>query len=130
LIFRAVSSRVGETVIQESNSMNLGETYCKYIIDNDLPQVINDTAQHDISVSLPVTQMIPIKSHISVPIHREDGSIFGMFCCIGQRVNPNLSESDVELMKDYAEQVASKIQNISIAALTASRFMPSVVTNL
>ena len=84
-VFRAVSAPGLEAMIQPSQSMDLREVYCKHIIDGNLPRLMPDTSRHKIATDLPITQMIPIGSHLSVPVHRPDGSIFGMFCFLSRQ---------------------------------------------
>lgn len=90
LVFRAVRSPGIESIIQTSNSLDLRETYCKYVLDGSLPPMIVDTAAHQIAVDLPVTQIIPIRSHVSVPLTLADGSVFDMVCCLARDVRSDL----------------------------------------
>lgn len=83
-VFHAVSAPGLEAMIRPSQSMDLREVYCKHILDGGLPSLITDTSQHAIATDLPITQMIPIGSHLSVPVRRADGTVFGMFCFLSR----------------------------------------------
>ncbi|MCQ0969536.1 hypothetical protein MLD63_03680 [Paracoccus sp. TK19116] len=109
LVFRAVRSPGFESVIQTSNSLDLKETYCKYVLDGSLPPLIVDTATHQIAIDLPVTQMIPIRSHVSVPLTLVDGSVFGMVCCLARDVRADLPEDSPARLSDYARKIALRL---------------------
>ena len=108
-VFRAVSAPGLEAMIKPSDSMDLREVYCKHIIDGNLPQLMSDTSQHQIAVELPITQMIPIGSHLSVPVRRADGSVFGMFCFLSRSARPDLGADALALVETRAAAVAARI---------------------
>lgn len=112
-VFRAVSAPGLEAMIQPSQSMDLREVYCKHIIDGDLPRLMPDTSAHRIATDLPITQMIPIGSHLSVPVHRADGSIFGMFCCLSREARPDLTEDALHLVTTHSALVADRLGTLS-----------------
>ena len=106
-VFRAVSAPGLEALIQPSQSMDLREVYCKHILDGGLPRLMGDTSQHAIAVDLPITRMIPIGSHLSVPVHRADGSVFGMFCFLSRTTRTDLDDAALHLVETQSRQVAS-----------------------
>lgn len=112
-VFRAVSAPGLEAMIRPSQSMDLREIYCKHIIDGDLPRLMPDTSLHRIATDLPITQMIPIGSHLSVPVHRADGSGFGMFCCLSRQARPDLCQDALHLMETHSARVAIKLDSLA-----------------
>lgn len=108
-VFRAVSAPGLEAMISPSQSMDLREVYCKHILDGGLPNLITDTGDHAIAVDLPITQMIPIGSHLSVPVHRADGSVFGMFCFLSRHPRPDLGPDALDMVWSGSAQVAMRI---------------------
>jgi hypothetical protein len=58
---------------------------------------------------MPITQAIPIGKHISVPIRMPDGSVYGMFCCLGFAADRSLREHDLQMLKAFADLAASEI---------------------
>lgn len=115
-VFRAVSAPGLEALIQPSQAMDLREVYCKHIIDGRLPQLMTNTSAHPIAVELPITQMIPIGSHLSVPVRRKDGSIFGMFCFLSRHPRPDLGADDLALVQAKSDDVAARIGGLSARA--------------
>ena len=58
---------------------------------------------------MPITQAIPIGKHISVPIRMLDGSIYGMFCCLGFGADRSLRDRDLQMLKAFADLAAFEI---------------------
>lgn len=111
-VFRAVSVPGLEALIQPSQSMDLREVYCKHIIDGRLPRLMRDTSLHTIATDLPITQMIPIGSHLSVPVHRPDGSVFGMFCFLSRQARPDLTDDALDLVEAQSALVAQQLGSL------------------
>lgn len=108
-VFRAVSAPGLEAMISPSQSMDIREVYCKYILDGNLPSLMPDTSLHQIATDLPITQMIPIGSHLSVPVHRADGSVFGMFCFLSRHARPDLGAEALDLVVRHSAQVSQRL---------------------
>ncbi|AMM83476.1 EAL domain-containing protein [Martelella sp. AD-3] len=124
-VFRAVSAPGFEAIAFPGAVLSLQEVYCQHILDGRLPSVMADTADHPLAVSMPITANIPIGSHLSVPVHREDGSVFGMFCCLRSTPHPTLGERDLKIMETFANlasrQINAGLRRRSEAAAAASR---------
>jgi EAL domain-containing protein (putative c-di-GMP-specific phosphodiesterase class I) len=58
---------------------------------------------------MPITQAVPIGKHVSVPIRMPDGTVHGMFCCLGFKADPSLRERDLQMMKVFADLTAFEI---------------------
>ena len=112
-VFRAVSAPGLEALIKPGDSQNLDDVYCQHILDGRLPNVIQDTANEPICQALPITKQVPIRSHVSVPVTREDGSVYGMFCCLSPTPNPSLNDRDLAVMQTFAD-LAKKQLNTSL----------------
>jgi EAL domain-containing protein (putative c-di-GMP-specific phosphodiesterase class I) len=114
-VFRAVDAAATPAPVNPGDSISLDDVYCRHIIEGRLPRLIPDTASEPLAVSLPITQAVPIGSHVSVPIRREDGSVYGMFCCLSKRANPSLNDRDLEVMETFAhlsgEQVNTALRS-------------------
>lgn len=108
-VFRAVSAPGLEALLKPGDSRPLSEVYCLHIIDGRLPGVIPDTRAEPLAMSLPITAGVPIGSHFSVPIRREDGSVYGMFCCLSPRPNPSLGPRDLQVMELFAALSAEQV---------------------
>ncbi|WP_281967414.1 sensor domain-containing phosphodiesterase [Roseovarius nanhaiticus] len=118
LIFRAVSAPGFEEMAHVGGSMPLDQVYCRHILAGRLPELIPDTADEPLCLDLPLTTAIPIKSHVSVPIRRRDGSPYGMFCCLSRTAKPDLTERDLDVMRAFAGLSAEHV-NDKIASRVA-----------
>jgi EAL domain-containing protein (putative c-di-GMP-specific phosphodiesterase class I) len=110
LVFRAVDAPGLEDLVKAGDTRPLTETYCVHIRDGRLPELIPDTSEHPFAVELPVTDEVPIGAHVSVPIHRRDGSVYGMFCCLSPTANPSLNARDLNVMRMFARLAQAEVQ--------------------
>ncbi len=113
-VFRAVSAPGLDALIKPGDSRALTEVYCGHILDGSLPRLIRDTRDEPLAMSMPITGEVPIGSHVSVPIRRADGSVFGMFCCLSPRPNASLGPRDLDVMELFASISAEQV-NTSLA---------------
>ena len=111
-VFRVVSAPGLEAMISPSQSMDLREVYCKHILDGGLPNLMTDTQDHAIAVELPITQMIPIGSHLSVPVQRPDGTVFGMFCFLSRQPRRDLGPEALEMVWSGSASVAQRLATL------------------
>lgn len=102
-VFRAVSAPGLEHLVQAGDQRPIDQVYCQHIIDGRLPELIPDTSQESLCVSMPITKAVPIGSHMSIPIRLKDGSVYGMFCCLSSKPNASLNSRDLETMRLFAE---------------------------
>lgn len=109
-IFRAVSAPGFEAIAYPGVSMDINEVYCQHILNGSLPKLMTDTYNYALAMDMPITRSLPIRSHVSVPIYYDDGSIYGMFCCLSRQPNPTLTGRDLKVMESFAG-IASKHLN-------------------
>lgn len=108
-VYREVDAPGLEAMIKPGDSRSLDEVYCRHILAGRLPEVIPDTAAEPLAMSMPITTAVPIRSHMSVPIRLRDGTVHGMFCCLGFQSNTSLNTRDLQMMKVFAELTAFEI---------------------
>ncbi len=110
-VFRAVSAPGLEHLAKVDDAHDIKDVYCQHILDGRLPELIPDTSAEPIAVALPITATAPIGSHVSVPIHRPDGSVYGMFCCLAATPRPDLNPRDLAVMRMFADLAADQVNN-------------------
>ena len=110
-IFRAVDAPGLDHLVKPGDRHSLDDVYCRHIVEGRLPSVIADTSQIPLTASMPITTQIPIGSHVSVPIRRTDGTVFGMFCCLSPTPNPSLNDRDLAVMEMFAGLCADQIND-------------------
>ncbi|WP_203531129.1 sensor domain-containing phosphodiesterase [Pseudoroseicyclus tamaricis] len=113
-IFRAVSAPGLEEMAFPGKELEKSAVYCQHILDGRLPRLIPDTSAFSIAREMPITHAVPIGSHVSVPVHREDGSVYGMFCCLSPTPNPSLNERDLRVMETFAAIAAGQLNKTLI----------------
>lgn len=108
-IYRKVDAPGYEHLLKAGDTMSLDDVYCRHILEGRLPQLIPDTSLEPLAVSLPITHQAPIGKHVSVPIIMPDGTIYGMFCCLGARADASLHDRDLNVLKVFADVAAAEI---------------------
>jgi EAL domain-containing protein (putative c-di-GMP-specific phosphodiesterase class I) len=108
-VFREVDAPGLEAVIKVGDSQSLDDVYCRHILAGRLPQLMPDTAAEPVAAAMPITHAVPIGKHMSVPIRMPDGSVYGMFCCLGFKADRSLHERDMQMMKVFADLAAFEI---------------------
>ncbi|EFL89926.1 diguanylate phosphodiesterase [Ahrensia sp. R2A130] len=101
-VFRAVDAPGLEYLVAPGGSNALEDVYCQPIVEGRLPNIIQDTSEIELCRSMPITKVAPIGSHMSLPIHRADGSVYGMFCCLSAKPKPGLNQRDFDMMGLFA----------------------------
>lgn len=108
-VFREVDAPGLEALIKPGDTRSLDDVYCRHILAGRLPELIPDTAAEPICQAMPITKLVPIGSHVSVPIRLPDGSPYGMFCCLSPTPNASLNPRDLQVMRAFADMVAHDI---------------------
>jgi EAL domain-containing protein (putative c-di-GMP-specific phosphodiesterase class I) len=108
-VFREVDAPGLENIVKVGDSYSLDDVYCRHILEGRLPQLIADTADEPVAMAMPITTATPIGKHMSVPIRLPDGSVYGMFCCVGFKADRSLHERDLQMMKVFADLAAFEI---------------------
>ncbi|HKR25773.1 MAG TPA: EAL domain-containing protein [Allosphingosinicella sp.] len=86
------------------------ETYCYKILQGRLPELILDANEHPEAVALPITQALPVGSHLNVPLRLSDGTVYGSFCCLSHVPDRTLTERDLLTMRAFADLAAGQIE--------------------
>lgn len=86
------------------------ETYCRKVVDGDLPEIIHDAQNSTEARKIRATRELGIGAHVSVPIHLADGSVYGTFCTFDRRPNASLNERDRALLRVLADLAGSLLE--------------------
>lgn len=108
-VFRQVSAPGLENVLKPGDKISLQEVYCMHILEGRLPEMMPDTSDFPLAMSMPVTSDLPVGSHVSIPIKRRDGSAYGSFCCLSTKPNRSLNQRDLETMRLFADLVSHQV---------------------
>ncbi|WP_198375878.1 EAL domain-containing protein [Neoroseomonas rubea] len=110
MVLRDVDAPGLEQMAHPGAAFSLDDVYCRHILAGRLPELIPDTAAEPLAMRLPITAALPIGTHLSVPIRLRDGSVYGMFCCLGFAPNPTLNRRDLQMVKAFADLAAHEIE--------------------
>lgn len=108
-VFRRVDAPGLDHLIKVGDSQSLDDVYCNHILEGRLPELIPDTSKVPLARAMPITDAVPIGSHVSIPIRLADGTPYGMFCCLSPRPMPTLNERDLATMKVFASLAAKQV---------------------
>lgn len=108
-VFREVDAPGLEDVIKPGDERSLDDVYCRHILAGRLPELIPDTSANAFCQTLPITRDSHIGAHMSVPITMQDGSIYGMFCCLSFTPNRSLNDRDLQMMRVFADMTAQQL---------------------
>lgn len=108
-VFREVDAPGLEALIKVGDSHSLDDVYCRHILAGRLPELMADTADHPVAMSMPITRAVPIGAHMSVPVRLPDGHVYGMFCCLSPTPDVSLNARDLDVMRVFAEMVAGQL---------------------
>jgi EAL domain-containing protein (putative c-di-GMP-specific phosphodiesterase class I) len=114
-LFREVDAPGLEALIKVGDSMPLEQVYCRHILAGRLPELIPDTSVNAFAASLPITANVPIGAHVSVPIRRAGGDVYGMFCFLSTTPRPALNDRDLHIVRAFAGMVAEEMQRETAA---------------
>jgi EAL domain-containing protein (putative c-di-GMP-specific phosphodiesterase class I) len=85
------------------------ETYCRRMVQGELPSVLPDAAFDERTADLPITRESGIGAYVGVPIRLWDGTLYGTLCCLSRAPEPSLNERDARFLQVLAEIVADQI---------------------
>lgn len=108
--FRALDAPDHGHLVQKGGVWPLDNSYCIHVSEGRLPSLIPDTSQNAFARGLAVTDQVPIRAHVSVPVKRADGSDYGMFCFLSSKPNPSLNERDLGIVEMFASLVQREVQ--------------------
>ncbi len=129
MVFRAVSAPGYEDSVKVGGTLPLKEGYCHHVVAGRLPELIPDTANEPLALSMAVTHNMPIRSFVSVPIRRTDGTVYGMFCSLGKASRPSLNSRDLEVVRAFASLAADQV-NAQLGFDTAAQLKKSAIEDI
>lgn len=85
------------------------ETYCRRMVQGELPSLLPDAAFDERTADLPITREAGIGAYVGVPIRLWDGTLYGTLCCLSRASEPSLNDRDARFLDVLAEIVADQI---------------------
>ena len=101
--FEYVSTDASFCPVQPGGSDRLEDSYCARVVDGRAPGLMTDAREEPSVADLAATFAMPVGAHLSVPLHLEDGSVFGTLCCFSRQPDPELRERDLDVLTMVAD---------------------------
>ena len=109
-VFRFIDAKHEVPPINVGESDPLEQTYCQRIVDNTLPNIIQNTNNDNITKTLSVTNKLSIGSYMGVPIRLSTGKTYGTFCCYKKSPDDTLNKRDLSFLSVIADIVSDLIE--------------------
>lgn len=109
-IFKYVNGD-GIVPVREGAWDPLEQSYCYYVVNGRVPEVLRDAKEHPLTGSMKVTHELPVGAHLSVPIRFTDGSIYGTLCCFRRLPDRSLGKKALEVIRACADMVSNLIED-------------------
>lgn len=110
-VVRAVDSGVGDDVLPVGSTDPLEDSYCARVADGRLPEFVPDARQEPAVHDLEVTRVLPVGTHLSVPIRSSDGRVYGTLCGFTRVPDPGIDERDLGIMRLLARLLGRYLEN-------------------
>jgi GAF domain-containing protein len=111
LVFRKLEGDAESFGWQEGDSFPLDESYCKWVLDGHIPDVVPDAKAEDATRDLRVTSEADIGSYCAVALVLSDGRLYGTLCCVSHEPDPWLRERDLEIMEQVARWFVEQLES-------------------
>jgi diguanylate cyclase (GGDEF)-like protein len=115
LVFRALEGDSESFGWQEGEGFPIDESYCKRVLDGQIPQVVPDAKREDATKDLRVTSEADMGSYCAVPLVLSDGRLYGTLCCVSHAPDPWLRERDLKLMERTASWLIQHLERLDSA---------------
>ncbi len=101
-------------------------SYCHGVAKGTVPELIRD-AQTTPEVShLAATVAVPIGAHLSVPIRRSTGEIYGTLCAFSRAADTTLTSRDLGMLRLCADFLAHDIEQVESQEREGQRLRETV----
>lgn len=97
--------------VTEGSVFCWADTYCAQMVAGRGPQVAADASKVAAFAGAPISDQLQIGAYIGVPLHHDDGSLFGTLCAINaEPVGPEIEEQ-LELVQLMAQLLSSLLNH-------------------
>lgn len=111
-VFRYVDTDLVASPVTAGEAGPAEDSYCRYVVDGDIPQLLSDPRRHPVTARMPATWELPVGTHVSVPITLSDGTVYGTLCCFSFDVVESVTEAHVAALRVIAGVLADYLEAI------------------
>jgi EAL domain-containing protein (putative c-di-GMP-specific phosphodiesterase class I) len=87
------------------------ETLCHKVLAGQLPALMLDASQYEAALPIAITTLLPVGSHLNVPLTLSSGEVYGTFCCVSRVPDLSLTERDMATLRAFAQLAAQQIES-------------------
>ena len=116
MLFHALEGDADSFGWHEGGGVPLEGTFCKRVVDGQLPSVVPDAKNDERVNGLEVTHEADIGSYVGLPLRFSDGRVYGTLCCLSHTSEPQLGERDARFMSVLARLVAEQLEREEVEA--------------
>ena len=101
---------VGDTSslpVSEGMVVPIDQTYCRHMLNGDMPNVVPDTRAEPAVRDLSATRTIG--AYVGVPVMLADGRLHGTLCCVSNTPQHGLGDEELRFMEVLAGIIASRV---------------------
>ncbi|WP_146190557.1 sensor domain-containing phosphodiesterase [Palleronia abyssalis] len=109
IVFRSIDAPGLEHLASVGDRHLASAVYCKHILSGSLPRLIPNTSREPLCMELEITHLIPIGSHVGIPIYGSDGNVYGMFCCLSREPIEGIGPVDLKVAELFASLISDEI---------------------
>jgi PAS domain S-box-containing protein len=92
-IVRSVDAGAEHPDIARGAEVPLEASYCRRMVEAQIPGVIPDTGAEEVTAGLDVTCAAEIGCYVGVPVRYADGRLYGSLCCASRSPDERLDET-------------------------------------
>ncbi len=108
--FRALEGAAETFGWREGEGVPLDGTFCKRLIEGQLPSVVPDAKSDECTADLDLTREADIGSYVGLPIRFSGGRVYGTLCCLSHAPDPHLQQRDAKFMEVLARLLADRLE--------------------
>ncbi|MDT0682682.1 GAF domain-containing protein [Roseicyclus sp. F158] len=108
-VMRAVSVASDATNLRVGDWRPFEEAYCRQVYEEKIPAIVLDTSKCLKARELDVTRLLPIGSHVGVPVRLENDDVYGMLCCLGHKPTDMDHLVDLSILHTISEFIAEQV---------------------
>lgn len=113
--FRVVDALPGLTRVAAGQSDPLEESWCQFVVDGRVPELIEDASALVKAGKLPDARA-DIGTHLSTPIVLQNGVVYGTLCCYSQQAKPEVSQVHLGRLKAAAKILGRDLSHTPLGA--------------
>jgi EAL domain-containing protein (putative c-di-GMP-specific phosphodiesterase class I) len=108
-VIQAVDGETEWFDLEVGKRIPVDETYCRRVVQGDLPHLLQNAALDERTADLPITREAGIGAYVGAPIRLWDGTLHRTMCCLSRSAEPSLNDRDARFLQVLAEIVADHI---------------------